>query len=88
MMAATTLAIVVEVARGPAPLWISGSSLVLASSAIGLAAARTVRNAVRLGGASDSQDERTRLARTIYHDHVYCLTAMAAVLVLQLTAAL
>jgi hypothetical protein len=39
---------------------------------------------VRLGLAVDAVAERTRLARTVTRDHLICLTAIAAVLALQL----
>jgi hypothetical protein len=51
---------------------------------MGLALARTVRSAVRLGAAVDPPEVRTRLARTILGDHLVSLAAMATVLGLQL----
>jgi hypothetical protein len=65
---------------------IGWTSLAFAAGAIGLAAARTVGNAVRLGRMRDMPAIQTQLARTIYHDHLNCLTAMVAVVVLQLGA--
>ena len=53
VMLATLAAIVVQLARGDAPLWVSIASLALAGSAILLAAAHTVPSAVRLGGRED-----------------------------------
>jgi hypothetical protein len=46
-----------------------------------------VRNAVRLGRASDPPDAQTRQARAIYRDHLYCFAAMTVLLVLQIGAA-
>jgi hypothetical protein len=66
--------------------WVWLSSLIAAASAIGLARMRTIPNASRLGKASDSPEEQSRLARAIYRDHLYCLAAMTLVLVLQLGA--
>jgi len=86
-MIATLLAIVVEVASGATPLW-SWMSLAVAASAIGLAAARTVRNAVRLGSASDPPAVQSQLARVIYRDHLYCVAAMTSLAVIQLVAPL
>jgi hypothetical protein len=63
------------------------TSFVVAVSAIGLAAVRTVRNAVGLGAAADSVSVQTQLARTVYRDHMYCLAAMTTVVVLQVAAA-
>jgi len=86
VMVATLSAIVAEIANGSVPSWLGWTSLVGAASAIGLAAVRTVRNAVRLGSAVDSVKVQTQLARTIYWDHLCCLAAMTLVVVLQLTA--
>jgi hypothetical protein len=85
-MLTTLAAIGLEIVRGAAPLWFSLPSFAAALSAIGLAAVRTVGNAVRLGGAADAVTIQTQLARAIYRDHVYCLTAMTTVVVLQLGA--
>ena len=61
--------------------------MALTLGAIGLAAGRTVRNAVRLGQQRDDAATQSRLARTILHDHISCLSAVGAVLVLQLLPA-
>lgn len=84
VMAITVLAIIAEIARRPAAGWMAWASLALALSAIGLAMARTVRNAVRLGRAADPSETQARLARTICRDHQFCLAAMAVVVGLQL----
>jgi hypothetical protein len=86
VMLATLAAIVAEIAIGTVPPSLAWTSLLAAAGGIGLAAARTVRNAVRLGGAMDSVNVQTQLARIIYRDHLYCLAAMTTVVVLQLTA--
>jgi hypothetical protein len=67
--------------------WVAWTSLVLAGSAIGLAAARTVRNAVRLGTQGDDAETQSRLARAIFGDHVLCLFAVVTTLLLQVIAA-
>ena len=84
VMVATLVAIVVQLARDDAPLWVSIASLVLAGSAILLAAAHTVPSAVRLGGREDRADVQSRVARAIFRDHVLCALAMAALLTTQL----
>ena len=61
-------------------------SLLLGLFAMGLAGARTIPNAVRLGQARDPLDLQTRFARAVYRDHLYCLSAMSTVLALQLSA--
>ena len=87
VMLLTLLAIGVEIAQGANPRWIGWVSLLVAASAIALAARRTVRNAVRLGAAQDSLEIRSRLARIVYRDHLYCFAAMILVTGLQLAAA-
>ena len=86
VMLLTLLIIVIEIVFGAYHWWIGWISLVAAASAIGLARFRTIPNASRLGKASDSPEEQSRLARRIYKDHLYCLAAMTLVLVLQLGA--
>jgi hypothetical protein len=83
-MVATLAALVAELAGDDVPDWVAAASLVLAASAMGLAGARTVRNAVRLGARADAPEAQADLARSIAHDHLYCLGAMTAVLVVQL----
>jgi hypothetical protein len=86
VMLGTVLVIVMEIIFGTYHRWIEWISLLAAVSAIGLARVRTIPNASRLGKASDSPEEQSRLARRIYKDHLFCLTAMTLVLVLQLGA--
>src|SRR6266404_6704135 len=88
VMILTVLAIVTEIVRNVDHWWIGWLSLAAAVSAIGLARMRTIPNAARLGRAKGSIEAQTALARAIYRDHLYCLGAIAVVLVLQLTAAL
>ena len=82
VMVLTLAALAIEIWR--TPRWFAWLSLALALSAIGLALARTVRNAVRLGGAADTAETQTLLARTIYRDHLFCFSAMALMVGLQL----
>lgn len=86
VMFGTLATLAAEVVIGAPPRWIAWLALGAATSAVGLAAARTVRNAVRLGRGEDSSAVRSELARLIYRDHVFCFTAMTAVVVLQLSA--
>ncbi|MEA2421083.1 MAG: hypothetical protein QOF55_182 [Thermoleophilaceae bacterium] len=87
VMLATLAAIVVQIARGDAPPWVGWACLVLAAAAVLLAAGRTLPSAVRLGAGSDPVEVRSRLARSIWRDHLLCLAAIASVLVLQLAFA-
>jgi len=87
VMLATLAALVAEIATRAAPSWLGAPSLILVLSAVGLALGRTVRNAARLGAAGDDDGVRSRLARLILFDHLYCLAAMTIALTLQLWAA-
>jgi hypothetical protein len=86
VMILTLLSIVAEIVRNADRSWIGWVSLAAAASAIGLARTRTIPNAVRLGRSVDSCEAQTDLARAIYRDHLYCLTAIALLLGLQLSA--
>jgi hypothetical protein len=83
-MLATLAAIVVQLAGGHAPAWVGSASLALTAAAVGVAAARTVPAAVRLGSGAGTPAERTRAARGVLREHVFCFAAISAVLVLQL----
>ncbi len=87
VMVATLAAIVVEIANADTPHGIGWASLALAAAAILLAGARTVPSAVRLGGRNDALDRQSALARSIFREHLFCISAIAAMLVLQLSAA-
>jgi hypothetical protein len=79
--------VIVELAKGDGPVWVGWTSLALALGAVGLAAAHTVPAGVRLGRRRDPPSTQSALARSILRDHLVCLAAIAAVLVLQLAAA-
>jgi hypothetical protein len=87
VMLATLTAIVLEIAGDDDPDWAGWASLVLAGSAIGLAAAHTFRAAVRLGARGDPIEVQGRLARSILRDHLFCLAAIVVLLAVQLSAA-
>jgi hypothetical protein len=83
-MMATLAALVAEVAADDVPAWVGWMSLVLALAPISLAGGRTVRNAVRLGARRDPVEKQRALARSIGRDHLFCLAAIATLLVVQL----
>lgn len=87
VMLATLAAIVVEIADGSQAPWVGWASLALAVAPIVLAGAHTVPNAARLGTRRDPTLRQSELARSVYHEHVFCATAIAALLVLQLVFA-
>ena len=86
-MVATLAAVIVELAKGDGPVWVGWTSLALVLGAVGLAATHTVPAGVRLGTRRDPPSTQSALARSILRDHLVCLAAIAAVLVLQLAAA-
>jgi hypothetical protein len=87
VMVVTLGALIGEVVGDDVRTWVAWVSLALAASAIGLAGARTVRNAVRLGTQTDDAATQSRLARRILGDHLVCLTAIVIALVLQVAVA-
>ena len=87
VMAATLVAIVVQIVDGDDPEWVAWASLALAGGAIMLAGAHTFPSAKRLGARIDEPGVQSRLARSIFHDHLLCVAAIVAVLVLQLGVA-
>jgi hypothetical protein len=86
-MAGTVASLIVELARATGPGWMRGSSVVLAAAPIGLAGARTVPNAVRLGTRADEPPQQSALARSILRDHLLCAVSIAALLAVQLATA-
>lgn len=84
VMLVTLGAIVAQLIDGDAPAWALWASLILAGSAVGVAATRTFPSAVRLGARRDAAAEQTRLARSIRRQHMTCLAAMIALLGIQL----
>jgi hypothetical protein len=88
VMLATLAAIVVEIAdSGAVPSAAAWVSLALAAAPIGLVAARTVPNAVRLGTRADDQERQSALARSILREHVFCFASIGALVALQLAFA-
>jgi hypothetical protein len=85
-MLVTLGALIGEIVTGDVAAGFAWVSLALAASAIGLAGARTVRNAVRLGTQADDVATQSALARRILGDHLACLTAVVIALVLQVAA--
>jgi hypothetical protein len=86
-MLVTLGSLIGELARRNVATWIGYVSLALAALAIGLAGARTVRNAVRLGAQIDPAERQSALARMILRDHILCFTAIACTLILQVVVA-
>jgi len=87
-MLGSLAAIIVELARDLDPTWVGWASLALLLVPIVLARLRTVPNAVRLGRRADPVATQSLLARVILRDHLVCIGALVAVLVLQLASVL
>jgi hypothetical protein len=86
VMVVLLAALAFRAVRGHDPAWLAAASAVLAAAPILLAGIRTVPNAVRLGGRGDGAAEQSRLARSLYRDHLVCFACMATFLVLRLVA--
>jgi len=67
--------------------WRAFAALVCTAIGVGLAGARTVPAAVRLGTRRDDAATQSRLARSILRDHLICITAIAATLLVLLLPA-
>ena len=87
VMLATLAAVVAQIAEGDDAAWVAWISLALVGAAVGVAGSHTVPSAVRLGTRRDDVTEQRALARSILRDHLFCLTAIALVLVVQLAFA-
>jgi hypothetical protein len=86
-MLLTMGALVATLIRDELPAWRAIAALIFAVGAIGLAGARTVGNAVRLGAQADDAATQSRLARAILRDHVMCFSGILLVLLLVLLPA-
>ena len=71
-----------EAVTGARPAWLLASSAVLAGGPILLARVRTFPNAVRLSSRRDDPAGQSRLARSIYRDHLLCLAGITMFLLL------
>jgi hypothetical protein len=84
VMAGTLAALIAQLAGDGVDDWVAVFSLVLAATAIGIAAISTVPNARRLGARRDPSAVQSGLARAIYRDHLVCLALIACVLIIEL----
>jgi hypothetical protein len=82
VMVVLLAALAFRAVRGNDPGWLVAASAVLAGAPVLLALTHTVPNAVRLGSRSVSPADQTRLARSIWRDHLACAGCMLAFLVL------
>ena len=88
VMLATLTTLGIEAVRGHTPGWMLIASAVLAGGPVLLALGRTVPTAVRLGQGTANPAQQTRMARTIFVDHIVCLVGMLGFLVLWITPGL
>jgi len=86
VMLLTLAAIVAEIVEGVHPWWIGWVSLALVISGVASTLRRTVPNARRLGGAQDTPEMQSTLARAICRDHLFSFARTLLVLCLQLIA--
>jgi len=87
VMLGTIASLVAQLVAGDAPRWASIVSLALVVVACGLALGHTFANGARLGGGRQPPERQRRLAKLMLRDHLLCLPAIAAVLVIQLAFA-
>ena len=87
VMVVLLVALAAELAFGTGRRLLALASLPLALGPIGLAGARVVPNAVRLGARADSPAAQSALARSICREHLLCLAGMLGFVALQLVAA-
>ena len=87
VMLGTVAALVAQVVAGDAPRWASALSLALVLAACGLALGHTFANGARLGGGRQPPERQRRLAKLMLRDHLLCLPAIVAVLVIELAFA-
>ena len=81
----TTLATLsAEFVTDGSPLWQLGASFVLAGMPIVGAVTKTFRDAARLGARTDDVATQSRLARSIYREHVGYAVGIGAFIVLQI----
>lgn len=86
VMVALLAALAVRAVVGPTPVWLAGLSATLAGAPILLAFLHTVPNAVRLGRRTGTVADQSRLARSIFRDHVLCFAMMLGFLGVWLAA--
>ncbi len=86
VMLLTFAAIVAEIVESVQPWWIGWVSLALVGSGVVSTLRRTVPNARRLGGAQDTPEMQSTLARAICRDHMFSFARTSLVLGLQLIA--
>ena len=84
VMGILLVTLLVQLATGPRAVALV--ALALAGPPIGLAAARVVPHAVRLGSRVDPPARQSELARAICRDHLFCFAGIAAFMLLQLFA--
>ena len=69
---------------GPTTVWPLAVASALAVGPVLLALVRTVPHAVQLGARTGDPAEQARLARTVFVDHLVCVTCLAGFLVIWL----
>jgi hypothetical protein len=84
VMVLMLVAVGAEIVRGPTAFGLA--SLPFCAGPIGLALARVVRNAIRLGARADPPAVQSALARGICRDHFLCLASIAIFVAIQLAA--
>ena len=84
VMLVTLATLSAEFVTDAVPLWQVGVSFVLAGAPIVGAVAKTFRDAARLGARADDAATQSRLARSIYREHVAYAIGIGAFIALQI----
>jgi hypothetical protein len=87
VMFALWASLIAQAVDGDVPGWVSVVSIPAAFGATGLAIARVFGEARRLGARGDTVEMQSRLARSIFREHLACLALMVIVLAVQLIGA-
>jgi hypothetical protein len=86
VMVTAIVTLAIQIGGNHGQRWLTVASLLLACGPMALALVRIVPNAARLGTRSDTALQQSALARAICRDHLFCLVAIVAFVVLQLVA--
>ena len=83
VMVTTLTCIVAEILYDLVPRWVGYSSVILIGLAMGVGIIKVIPTARRLAIDKDSADERTRIAHVMFRSHIFLLTAILLLALLQ-----
>jgi hypothetical protein len=83
VMMTTLTCIVAEILYDLVPRWVGYSSLILIGLAMGVGIIKVIPTAQRLATDKDAADERTRMVHGMFPSHIFLLTAILLLALLQ-----